>query len=113
MVNPENINKTGEQSTNSIIAEALADLHIDLHEFQSPPQSTGSQSHSDESQSCGLDSTNRQTVSNLWTSPTQDESLEVAEGAVLPELMEQHHKIRPTKTKKKAANPGMYDPMKV
>jgi hypothetical protein len=91
-----------EQSTNSIIADALADLQIDLDEFQPPPQSTvstASQSHADESQSM-CDSISRKTVGNLWTSLSQEESLEVAEGDISPEVMEQHHRIQQTKTRK-------------
>lgn len=112
LANPENVNQTLEQSTNSIIADALADLHIDLDEFQPPPQSTASQSHADESQSM-CDSISQKTVTNLWTSLSREESLEVAEGDVSPEVMEQHHRIQPTKTRRIPANPAMYDPMKV
>ena len=111
LVNTDIVNKKLEQSTNSIIADALADLQIDLDEFQPPPGSTSNQSHADESQlSC--DFINRKTVTNLWTTLSLDESLELAEGGISPDLMKQHHKIQPTK-KKIPANPAMYDPMKV
>lgn len=109
--NTENVNETLEHPTNSLIADALADLHIDLDEFQSPPQSTANHSHVQESQLM-CNSFNRKTVTNLWTSLSREESLELVEGGMSPEVMEQHHRIQPTKIKI-PVNPAMYDPMKV
>ena len=53
----------------------------------------------------------RKAVTNLWTSLSLKESVELA-GGISPDFMEQHHKIQPTK-KKIPANPAIYDPMKV
>ena len=63
LVNTDIVNQKLEHS-NSMIADALADVHIALDEFQHPPGSNSNQSHSDESQ-LTCDFINQKTVTNL------------------------------------------------
>jgi hypothetical protein len=106
--NPPEVEK---QHTNTIIADALADLHIDLDDYQLPLQID---CDVQEEQSL-LDPTleNVKRSSTLWTSLGREETIELEEGSASAEAMEQHHRIQPTGTKRTPVNPNMYDTMKV
>ena len=112
---PAKMDTVCKESTNSIIADALADLHIDLDEFESPVRfdesdiSIGKESM----QSFYLILSQQKSSSILWDCLSKEQNREVLEGGTSPEVMEHFHRIQPSNLKRKPVNSGIYDPMKV
>ena len=93
-------------SSNSIINDVLAELQINLEEFEFSAMDEESNNIVEEESvpSCDIEMSN-----SLPTEQCQQQ----AEVCVSPEAMEVHHKIQPQQSNRKPVNSCLYDTMKV